>query len=771
MMSPSEIKEQLRRKREERKAPAAKLPEIVPKELGLAEGSVPADKVVPPLLECCAAQEGRREINVSVFQSAKGELPTASTLASVVEGIRTGRRAEQIKNLRTLLKNEGKKAYDREKTNLAAFTMSATCSDRKTLLAHNGLIQADLDNLNGTLLAVRERMKSDPHVVAGFVSPSGKGLKIAFRVPANAERHRESFEAVACYVREKYGEKIDPACKDPLRLCFISSDPEAWLNEDAIELNVDAWRPIPAKPEPAQDPLEGFIILPSGGLQFLESAQRAFRILASSETLFLRGGRVCELVSGDDGLLKLDVVGEQTFRSRIEKHGKVMAYRAGPHGEELLTANARCSLDTAKAWLASEAREILPPIAAIHNCPLMVEDNGRVEILGKGYHRICGGRLIAGGDMPQQMELREATAALLDILSEFGFATPADKSRAIASLLSPAMKFAGLLGTHVPLFVVEADDSQAGKGFFFELIQTIYRETPSLVTQRLGGVGGFDESLAQAMLNARPFIQLDNVRGRIGSPYFEAVLTCPLSATVAARVPYKGDVQVRPERFTFQLTSNGFESTRDLANRSCIVRIRKRHGFSFRHYPEGGLLKHVAANQSRYLGAVYCVVAQWIAHGKKASNDTRGEGRFRRWAQIMDWIVQELFALPPLMDGHEAAQERAANPALNWLRQVCLAVESDARLDETVTASDIMETCQGHSIEIPGIGGDEAEPKALMRIGQILGNTFKDRDEIECDGFAIQRTKNTQYNKERRRDETWRKYTIGRFAHRCASSA
>ena len=195
-----------------------------------------------PFLERRAVQKGRREINVSVFQSAKGELPTASTLASVVEGIRTGRRAEQIKNLRTLLENEGKKAYDREKTNLAAFTMSATCSDRKTLLAHNGLIQADLDNLNGTLLAVRERMKSDPHVVAGFVSPSGKGLKIAFRVPANAERHRESFEAVACYVREKYDEKIDPACKDPLRLCFISSDPEAWLNEDAIELNVDAWQ-------------------------------------------------------------------------------------------------------------------------------------------------------------------------------------------------------------------------------------------------------------------------------------------------------------------------------------------------------------------------------------------------------------------------------------------------------------------------------------------------------------------------------------------------
>jgi hypothetical protein len=108
---------------------------------------------------------------------------------------------------------------------------------------------------------------------------------------------------------------------------------------------------------------------------------------------------------------------------------------------------------------------------------------------------------------------------------------PADKSRAIAAILTPALKFGGLLEAHTPLFVVEADDSQAGKGFLLELVQMIYRETASIVTQRQGGVASLDESLAQAMLDGRPFIQLDNVRGHIGSPYFEAILTCPLGGT------------------------------------------------------------------------------------------------------------------------------------------------------------------------------------------------------------------------------------------------
>jgi hypothetical protein len=469
-------------------------------------------------------------------------------------------------------------------------------------------------------------------------------------------------------------------------------------------------------------------------------------------------------VSSETGLLRLEVVSEQAFRSRIERHGKVVAWRTGAHGRYLLKADARCSADTAAAWLASDAKSILPPIAAVHSCPIITEAENEIKVLGKGYHKECGGRLVTGGGMPEQMVLSEAVDILLDGIAEYDFATPADKSRAIVTILTPALKFGGLLEEHIPMFVIEADESQAGKGFFLEQVQAIYREPASMVTQRQGGVGSFDESLGQALIDGRPFIQLDNIRGRIGSSYFEAILTCPLGGTVPARVPYKGEVQVRPDRFVFQLTSNGFESTRDLANRSCITRIRKRRRFRFRRYPEGGLLSHIAANQPRYLSAVYCIVAQWVARRKPATEDMRTEGRFRRWAQIMDWIVKELFNLPPLMDGHEAAQERAANPALNWLRQVCLTAETEARLEEPLTASGIAEMCLAHSLEIPGVSNDAPESRAVLRIGQLMGKVFVGRQSVECDGFEILKSETTQYSEERRRDETLKKYTIQRFA-------
>ena len=183
---------------------------------------------------------------VSVFDNAFGGDPRTASLESVINDIRSERYAEQVEGLRELLHAGDRDGYNREKRGLPAFTMSAICSGRTILVSHSGVIQADLDGLNGTLFKVRDKVKADPHVAGGFVSPSGAGLKLGIRVPANQGGHGESFQAVERYISETYGVEIDGACKDPLRLCFFSSDPEAWLNKNAIELDIEKWRPLPA---------------------------------------------------------------------------------------------------------------------------------------------------------------------------------------------------------------------------------------------------------------------------------------------------------------------------------------------------------------------------------------------------------------------------------------------------------------------------------------------------------------------------------------------
>lgn len=480
------------------------------------------------------------------------------------------------------------------------------------------------------------------------------------------------------------------------------------------------------------------IYLPSGHLGFAETAKDFFKLIAPSETLFLRGGRVVELETSGDGALSLSIVTPRALQSRIENYGVPLAWRAGAFGTAVLKPT-RLSLESAQVWLEAEGRKLLPHVTGICNAPVLVQrSGGAVTLLPKGYDKPSG-LLITSGTKPLTLSFPEGIAVLEDVLSEFAFATPADKSRAVAALVSPALRFGGLLKAHFPLFAVEADASQAGKGYLLELIQTIYRESPSLVLEKNGGVGASDESLSQAMLTGRSFVQFDNVRGRISSQFLEAVLTCPLLGSVPARVPHKGEIDVPTSHFIFQLTSNGFQSTRDLANRSCIIRILKRVGFAFRRFAEGDLVGHVSANQPCFLGAVQALVREWVSEGCPKTGDIRGQGRFRQWAQTLDWIVQKC-GLPPLLDGHERAQESVSNPALAWLRELALVIESRAELGTELSPTRLGEISGDAGLEIPGLHHDADEKRRCLVVGSVLARVFHNAETtFEVENFTVQR--------------------------------
>ncbi|MBA3351843.1 MAG: hypothetical protein H0U23_05360 [Blastocatellia bacterium] len=515
-----------------------------------------------------------------------------------------------------------------------------------------------------------------------------------------------------------------------------------------VRTNDDAdWRFVNAATD-ASDPTSqtetpekvraGIIILASGDVGIGNSARMAFELIAKRNSMFHRGGCVVELTREGSGL-GLSIISAQSFRSKIEKFGTLAKYRTGAHGETLLTLNARLSLDGANAILAADERLLLPAISGVYTAPVLLCDETGLSVLPKGYHERCGGVLVTGGHEPHELRLGEAVEVLLDSLAEFDFTTPADKSRAVAAMISPALRFGRLLETHFPLFVIEADDSQAGKGYLLELIQTIYHETPSSVPQRVGGVGSFDESLSQALERGNPFIEVGNIRGKIGSSFFEEMLTRPFGSTIAARIPRKPEIQVDPAGFIFQLTSNGFESTRDLANRSCIIRLRKRREHCFRRFAEGDLHDHVRANQARFLGAVHAVVRAWHEQGAHRTNDLRGEGRFRHWAQTLDWIVRNIFALPPLMDGHESAQERVSNPALTWLRALALVIDQQGAIGDEQSVSRLAEIGEDAGLPVPGVREDATDERRRLAAGRVMGKIFCSADTIELDVFTVRR--------------------------------
>lgn len=107
----------------------------------------------------------------------------------------------------------------------------------------------DADHLSAKELQaeeVRRKIEADNRVVLSFLSPSQDGLKIMFRL---AERCYDPglfslfYKAFLRSFSAQYNleQVIDARTCDVTRACFLSADPEAYYNPDAIPIDLNAY--------------------------------------------------------------------------------------------------------------------------------------------------------------------------------------------------------------------------------------------------------------------------------------------------------------------------------------------------------------------------------------------------------------------------------------------------------------------------------------------------------------------------------------------------
>ena len=140
------------------------------------------------------------------------------------------------------------------KHQLPAVTFSATCKGGhglKNAVSHTGIYQVDLDLKDNPALAdstsrakIKRTLDIDSRVLGLFDSPSN-GLKVLVLVNSQSletRAHEHAWklanEYVCNLVRNKCGFDLeyDDSCKNPTRLCFLSHDPAAQLDELATPL-------------------------------------------------------------------------------------------------------------------------------------------------------------------------------------------------------------------------------------------------------------------------------------------------------------------------------------------------------------------------------------------------------------------------------------------------------------------------------------------------------------------------------------------------------
>ncbi|MEI7996429.1 MAG: BT4734/BF3469 family protein, partial [Methylococcaceae bacterium] len=106
----------------------------------------------------------------------------------------------------------------------------------------SGLFHFDIDGLAPeTIETDKAKIAAIPSCVFCFISPSGAGLKGALRVARGLITCDADFKAVFPVVETFFiglGFELDASCKDVRRLCFVSYDPNIYVNYDAAVLVV-----------------------------------------------------------------------------------------------------------------------------------------------------------------------------------------------------------------------------------------------------------------------------------------------------------------------------------------------------------------------------------------------------------------------------------------------------------------------------------------------------------------------------------------------------
>ena len=163
------------------------------------------------------------------------EIQSSQTLKRIVDKIRTGESIEE----RQKLKNEMLPYFMfpsfREHTRL-----------KKNFIATDFLM-FDADHVKD-VVGLKHLLVHDPDVFMAYISPSGDGLKIAYRMGETITTQKEydgTYAAISAQFIEKYNIPLDKSTKDPSRATYLSYDPEIHVNLNSAPMEITEYSDVP----------------------------------------------------------------------------------------------------------------------------------------------------------------------------------------------------------------------------------------------------------------------------------------------------------------------------------------------------------------------------------------------------------------------------------------------------------------------------------------------------------------------------------------------
>jgi hypothetical protein len=172
--------------------------------------------------------------NVTIFKDIKDtDTPFFRDIRQILLRIKDG--SDTTRDLVKRIRLEKRKPERQElKKQLPAICFSGTFNKRTdaSLIHHSGFICLDFDGYEKSkdLLHDKENLSKNKYVFSVFISPSGNGLKVLVKIPADADNHTNYFNSLEKYFNSPY---FDKTSKNLSRVCYESYDPLLHINENS----------------------------------------------------------------------------------------------------------------------------------------------------------------------------------------------------------------------------------------------------------------------------------------------------------------------------------------------------------------------------------------------------------------------------------------------------------------------------------------------------------------------------------------------------------
>lgn len=155
------------------------------------------------------------------------------SLADVYTVITSDKYKAATEKLRSLSTKQERDSFKQKELDYATFSGTFTSRSDSALIERSGYFGVDIDHI-GTeqnISDFKARIIKSHLPAMIFTSPSGDGLKIVYKIDTDKGTHKDFYLAIEEYFRYEFGVKIDAACKDVSRACFLCYDSKCFYTE------------------------------------------------------------------------------------------------------------------------------------------------------------------------------------------------------------------------------------------------------------------------------------------------------------------------------------------------------------------------------------------------------------------------------------------------------------------------------------------------------------------------------------------------------------